>query len=300
MSNIVNKEVERYIRETLKDKEGLLKELEEYAAEYNVPIVHKEVSDLLKVLLKVQKPKSILEVGCAIGYSSILFSTSTNGEAKIITVERNEKMIEQAKMNFERSGFSNNITLLEGDAEELLKNVEGEFDMIFLDAAKGQYKLFYDLVIDKLKVGGLLISDNILYKGMIADDALVMRRKKTIVKRMRNYSEDRLIIDIKEGKRYLTYDHIICFEAFEKKIKVSYNQEKLSFYGSLKELERVLPSGFIRCHRSYIVNAIYIKEMNHKQNILILQNKLVVPISKKFKNNMIHQLNEMKMNSIKK
>lgn len=186
MSNIVNNEVERYIRETLKDKEGLLKELEEYAAEYNVPIVHKEVSDLLKVLLKVQKPKSILEVGCAIGYSSILFSTSTNGEAKIITVERNEKMIEQAKKNFERSGF-NNITLLEGDAEELLKNIEGEFDMIFLDAAKGQYQLFYDLVIDRLKVGGLLISDNILYKGMIADDALVMRRKKTIVKRMRNY-----------------------------------------------------------------------------------------------------------------
>lgn len=121
-----------------------------------------------------------------------------------------------------------------------------------------------------------------------------------LLKRMRNCSEDRLIIDIKEGKRYLTYDHIICFEAFEKKIKVSYNQEKLSFYGSLKELERVLPSGFIRCHRSYIVNAIYIKEMNHKQNILILQNELVVPISKKFKNNMIHQLNEMKMNSIKK
>ena len=177
MSNIVNKEVEKYIRETLKDKEGLLKELEEYALEYNVPIVHKEVSDLLKVLLKVQKPKSILEVGCAIGYSSILFSTATDGQAKIITVERNEKMIEQAKKNFERSGFDKNITLLEGDAEELLKNVEGEFDMIFLDAAKGQYKLFYDLVIDKLKVGGLLISDNILYKGMIADDALVMRKK---------------------------------------------------------------------------------------------------------------------------
>lgn len=187
MSNIVNKEVERYIRETLKDKDGLLKELEEYALEYNVPIVHKEVSDMLKVLLKVQKPKNILEVGCAIGYSSILFSTSTNGEAKIITVERNETMIEKAKENFKRSGFDNNITLLEGDAEELLKNVEGEFDMIFLDAAKGQYKLFYDLVIDKLKVGGLLISDNILYKGMIADDTLVMRRKKTIVKRMRNY-----------------------------------------------------------------------------------------------------------------
>ena len=86
-----------------------------------------------------------------------------------------------------RAGFENNIRILEGDAVEQLKNVEGEFDMIFLDAAKGQYKLFYDLVIDKLKVGGVLISDNILYKGMIASDDLVVRRKKTIVKRMRNY-----------------------------------------------------------------------------------------------------------------
>ena len=89
--------------------------------------------------------------------------------------------------SFAITGFENNIRILEGDAVEQLKNVEGEFDMIFLDAAKGQYKLFYDLVIDKLKVGGVLISDNILYKGMIASDDLVVRRKKTIVKRMRNY-----------------------------------------------------------------------------------------------------------------
>ena len=187
MGNIVNKEVEKYIRRTLKDNEGLLKELEDYAQEHNVPIVHKEVSDLLRVMLKLQKPQSILEVGCAIGYSSILFTTSTDGQAKVITVERSEQMIEKARENFKKAGFEDNITLLEGDAEEVLKNVEGTFDMIFLDAAKGQYKLFYDLVIDKLKVGGLLISDNILYKGMIADDNLVMRRKKTIVKRMRNY-----------------------------------------------------------------------------------------------------------------
>ena len=96
-------------------------------------------------------------------------------------------MIEKAKENIKRSGFEKNITILEGDAEELLSNIEGEFDMIFLDAAKGQYKLFYDMVIDKLKVGGLLISDNILYKGMVAHDDFVVKRKKTIVKRMRNY-----------------------------------------------------------------------------------------------------------------
>ena len=187
MSNIVNNLVEEYIRTTLKDKEGLLRELEIYAEENNVPIVHKEVSDLLKVLLKVDKPKRILEVGCAIGYSSILFATTVGDDVQITTVERNELMIEKAKENIKRAGFEKNITILEGDAEELLSNIEGEFDMIFLDAAKGQYKLFYDMVIDKLKVGGLLISDNILYKGMVAHDDFVVKRKKTIVKRMRNY-----------------------------------------------------------------------------------------------------------------
>ncbi|MCR1953774.1 O-methyltransferase [Clostridioides mangenotii] len=187
MSNIVNEKVENYIRNTLKENTGLLKELEDYAHENNVPIIHKEVSDMLKVLLKVQRPKRILEVGCAIGYSSIFFADTLKGDVEIITAERNEDMIQKAKQNFKRAGFESKITILEGDAEEKLSKVDGEFDMIFIDAAKGQYKLFYDIVIDKLKVGGLLISDNILYKGMIAHDDFVLRRKKTIVKRMRYY-----------------------------------------------------------------------------------------------------------------
>ena len=135
----------------------------------------------------MKKPKRILEVGCAIGYSSILFASTLGEDVEIITVERNEKMIEKAKENIKLAGFENNITILEGDAEEKLKEVQGEFDIIFLDAAKGQYQLFYDMVIDKLKVDGLLISDNILYQGMVAHDSFVIRRKKTIVKRMRSY-----------------------------------------------------------------------------------------------------------------
>ena len=187
MSNIVNNLVEDYIRETLEDTQGLLRELEIYADENMVPIVHKEVAQMLKVLLKVQRPKRILEVGCAIGYSSILFASSLDGDVEIITVERNEKMIEQAKQNIKRAGLESKITILEGDAEEILKNIEGEFDMIFLDAAKGQYKLFYDMIIDNLREDGLLISDNILYKGMVAHDDFVVRRKRTIVNRMRSY-----------------------------------------------------------------------------------------------------------------
>ena len=102
-------------------------------------------------------------------------------------MERNEKIIPIAKENIKKSGLEENITILEGDACEILKELDGEYDMIFLDAAKGQYKLFFDLTFDKLKKGGLLISDNILYKGMVASDEFAVRRKKTIIKRMRNY-----------------------------------------------------------------------------------------------------------------
>lgn len=117
-------------------------------------------------------------------------------------------------------------------------------------------------------------------------------------KRMEVESRDRLSINIEEGRRYLSYDRIICFEAFEKKIKVYYDHEQLSFYSTLKELELILPASFVRCHRSYIVNSVYIKEMNHKYNTITLENKLVIPISKKFKKKMIHQLGEMTNNSI--
>lgn len=187
MSNIVNNLVEEYIRETLLDTTGILKELEDYAHKNSVPIIHKEVAEMIKVLLKLKKPKKILEVGCAIGYSSIFFANSLDNDVEIITVERNEEMIKLAKENIKKAGLLDKITILEGDAEEILKDIEGEFDLIFLDAAKGQYKLFYDMIIDNLKSGGLLISDNILYKGMVANDTFVVRRKKTIVKRMRNY-----------------------------------------------------------------------------------------------------------------
>lgn len=223
MSNIVNDSVENYIREILSENTGLLKELELYALENQVPIIHKEVAELLKVVLNIHRPKKILEIGCAIGYSSIFFVDCLGGDCQVITTERNPAMIQEAKKNIERSGFSKNIKILIGNAEETLDTIDGEFDcvktdrdcttdkinvdepdtydkkfvdslsenekfdMVFIDAAKGQYQLFFDKIFDKVKSGGLIISDNILYKGMIASDEFVVRRKKTIVKRMRSY-----------------------------------------------------------------------------------------------------------------
>ena len=187
MSNIVNGKVDNYIRETLKPSQGLLRDLELYAEENSVPIIHKEVADLLRVILKLKRPKKILELGCAIGYSSLFFADVLDGDVEIVTTERNPIMLERAQDNIKKAGMEDRIKILVGDAEETLKDLEGTFDMIFIDAAKGHYKMFFDMLIGKLNHGGIVISDNILYKGMIASDDYVVRRKKTIVKRMRTY-----------------------------------------------------------------------------------------------------------------
>ncbi len=187
MSNIVNDKVENYIRETLKPSQGLLRDLEIYAEENSVPIIHKEVADLLRVILKLKRPKKILELGCAIGYSSLFFADVLDGDVEIVTTERNPIMLDRAQDNIKKAGMEDRIKILVGDAEETLKDLEGTFDMIFIDAAKGHYKMFFDMLIGKLNHGGIVISDNILYKGMIASDDYVVRRKKTIVKRMRTY-----------------------------------------------------------------------------------------------------------------
>ncbi|WP_053957081.1 O-methyltransferase [Inediibacterium massiliense] len=186
MSNIVNELVEEYIRELLPEKNGLLKEMEEFAQIHHVPIVHPEVAQLLKVMTKINRTKSILEVGTAIGYSAIVF-TNAMEDGKLISIEKREDMVDLARKNIEKAGLNSKIEVIQGNAEEILPNLDGKFDLIFLDAAKGQYMKFLSSTIDQLKPGGVLISDNVLYKGMTASNEYVIRRKITIVKRMRKY-----------------------------------------------------------------------------------------------------------------
>lgn len=179
--------ITEYIRYTIAPNSEFLQELEEYAKENHVPIIQPEVAKLIGVLGQILKPKRILEIGTAIGYSAILMSGFLQDGGKITTIERYSKMIEEAKKNIEKAGLENTISILEGEAESILPTLNEEFDLIFLDAAKGQYLEFLNRCMKLLRPGGLLISDNILYKGMIAADNLVVRRKKTIVKRMRDY-----------------------------------------------------------------------------------------------------------------
>ncbi|WP_010252274.1 O-methyltransferase [Acetivibrio cellulolyticus] len=176
-----------YIRNTIKKNEGILKDMEDFAAENHVPIVHPEVAKLLQVIGMTKKPMRILELGTAIGYSSILLSGILLPDGKIDTIERYELMVERAKSNIKKANLEDVINIINGDALEVLKCLDKQYDIVFLDAAKGQYPEFLPECLRLLSPGGLLISDNILYKGMIANDELVVRRKKTIVKRLRSY-----------------------------------------------------------------------------------------------------------------
>ena len=165
-----------------------LNELEQYAIRTNVPVIRPQMQSLLKLLLAMKQPKTILEVGTAIGFSALLMSEYGPEDCKITTIEKYEKRIPVARENFKKAGREQQITLLEGDATEILRELSGPYDMIFMDAAKGQYINFMPEVLRLLKKDGVLVSDNVLQEGDIVESHYVVeRRNRTIYKRMREY-----------------------------------------------------------------------------------------------------------------
>ena len=161
---------------------------EKEALNDNVPIIRKEMGNLLKVLIALKQPERILEVGTAVGYSSILMSENMPENCHITTIENYDKRIPVAKNNFIRAGVIDKITLIEGDAADVLKTLDGPYDFIFMDAAKGQYINYFPDIMRILKKGGLLISDNVLQEGEIVQSKYgVTRRNRTIHERMREY-----------------------------------------------------------------------------------------------------------------
>ncbi len=165
-----------------------LEQIEREAKETNVPIIRAQMQSLIKFLLAVHKPMSILEIGCAIGFSALLMSEYAPKGCRITTIEKYEKRIPVARENFRRAGKEENITLLEGDAADILAGLEGTYDFIFMDAAKGQYLNFLPDMLRLLGEGGILLSDNVLQDGDIIESRFaVTRRNRTIHSRMREY-----------------------------------------------------------------------------------------------------------------
>jgi predicted O-methyltransferase YrrM len=167
--------------------------------ENNVPIVQKEVANLIKLMITIQKPKRILELGTAIGYSSILMSRASKTIEEIVTIERNENMAEIARNNIREFGEEKAISIIEGDCLKVLEDLDDKYDMIFIDAGKGHYNDFFPHCLRLLKDSGIIISDNVLFRGMVANNDLLIRRKITIVKRMREY-----LINISKDKNLIT------------------------------------------------------------------------------------------------
>ena len=166
----------------------LLEQIEREARQTNVPIIRTQTQGLIKFLLAVRKPMSILEVGCAIGFSALLMSEYGPNGCRITTIENYEKRIPVARENFRRAGRERDITLLCGDAADILKELTGSYDFIFMDAAKGQYINFLPDVVRLLAKDGILLSDNVLQDGDVIESRFaVTRRNRTIHSRMREY-----------------------------------------------------------------------------------------------------------------
>ena len=185
---IVDERMSAFIDLLDKGNTPFLDEIEKEAIEGQVPIIRKSMQSLLKFILAYTKPKNILEVGTAVGFSALLMSEYAPEDCHITTIEKYEKRIPVAKANFAKAGKTEQITLLEGDATEILKQLEGTYDLIFMDAAKGQYINFMPDILRLLPEGGLLLSDNVLQDGDIIESRFaVTRRNRTIHARMRDY-----------------------------------------------------------------------------------------------------------------
>lgn len=187
MSKITYDYMEDYIRGLIPNRDGRLKEIEDFARENGVPIVQKETGVFLEFMTSMKKPKRILELGTAVGFSSILMYEAAGTEPEIITIERDEKMIELATSNLEKFNLSHKIKIEKGDCLEILEKLNEPFDLIFMDAGKGHYNHFLPHCLRLLSEDGIIVADNVLFRGMVASQELVKRRKITIVKRMRTY-----------------------------------------------------------------------------------------------------------------
>ena len=185
---IVDERMVTYIRSLEVPESAVIEAIEQEALRDRVPIIRKEMQSFLKVLLMIKRPMRILEVGAAVGFSSILMSEYMPEGGHITTIENYDKRIPIARANFKRAGKEEQIDLIEGDALKVMHGLEGPYDLIFVDAAKGQYIHYLPEVMRLLGTDGVLVSDNVLQEGDIIESRFaVERRNRTIHSRMREY-----------------------------------------------------------------------------------------------------------------
>ena len=166
-----------------------LEKVKQKALQDHIPIIMDETLDVIESYLKENKPKRILEIGAAVGYSAMCFSEFLAEDGCIDTIEREEERIKEAKENFEKVGVQNKINLYEGDAVEILPTLHEKYDMVFIDAAKGKYPFFLKEAMRMLNTNGIIFADNILYKGYVMSD-YNKHKQRTAVRNLREYIKE--------------------------------------------------------------------------------------------------------------
>lgn len=188
---LVNQEIIQYVESLLPKKEETIVAMEQYAREHGVPIMDALSIETMLHILKLIQPMRILEIGTAIGYSAIRMAKALPN-AKIVTIERDEERYKQARMYTEQTNTKKQITLLFGDALDINDEVKkyAPFDVLFIDAAKGQYRRFFELYEPMLSEKGIIITDNVLFKGLVAtNEPIEQKRIRQLMKKIRAYNE---------------------------------------------------------------------------------------------------------------
>jgi len=186
---ITDSEVTAYLNSLTCERSPVLQRLEREAEAEEIPIIQLAGASLLRLLCALHQPRSILEIGTAIGYSAIHLAEAA-GEACIVTIEIDEARADRAEANFREALVSQRIELIRGDALDLLPKLSGPFDMVFIDAAKGKYAQFIDEACRLCRSGGIIVTDNILFRGLVAQPPeVVERRHRSTVRRIREYNE---------------------------------------------------------------------------------------------------------------
>lgn len=181
MANINYEHTLQFIEDLLNDTDFV--DIRKYAIENNVPIMNSQTKELIVSILQISKPKTILEIGTAIGYSSLCFSKYTNAE--ITTIELDKKTASMAQENFKK--YNVNVNLINDDAMKALRNIDQGFDFVFIDANKSRYLDYFKMASKLLNDGGIIIADNVLFRGEVCNDDIMEKRKNTLVKRLRNF-----------------------------------------------------------------------------------------------------------------
>lgn len=166
-----------------------LEKIKQKALEDHIPIIMDDTLEVVDKILKELKPTRILEIGTAVGYSAMCFSEYLEQNGKIDTIERDEERIEQAKINIEKVGVADKINIYEGDAVEILPTLNEKYDMVFIDAAKGKYPFFLKEALRMIKTNGIILADNILYKGYVMSD-YNKHKQRTAVRNLREYVKE--------------------------------------------------------------------------------------------------------------